>query len=94
LRIDKKKILWRFIQDNNLHKILSAEEIRTYILLVIKADNKNGEGILTLEELNSQTGEKIIKEKLHEIAQKFKETGLVESIVCRRRTLKFKLPPR
>lgn len=91
MRIDKRKSL-RVAVEKNLWEKLSPEEVRLYLLFIVRVDERNGEGKLNCQEIEEYLGTNIQKEKLKKASLVFEKLHLVRiEYVPEKSEVKFKL---
>jgi hypothetical protein len=91
MRIDKEKSV-RVAFEKNLWEELSPEEIRLYLLFIVRADERKGEGKLNGEEIEKYLGINIQKEKLKKVSSTLEKLHLAKiEYVPGKSEVKFKL---
>ena len=77
MKIDKRELLEKLSQ-TDLWQNLSAEEVRLYLLLIIRADEIKGAGKLSLEVFEGRLGSNFPRNQLEEAAHDLQSLNLVK----------------
>lgn len=91
MKINKEKSL-RLVFEKNLWEKLSPEEVRLYLLFVVRVDERKEEGKLNCQEIEEYLGINIQEEKLKKVFSTLEKLHLVRvKYVPGKSEVKFKL---
>lgn len=76
MQVDKRGLLKAFLDRGDPCKKLSADEIRLFLLLVVFAEGRKREGMLSWENVKKYLGDDFRKDRLKRAASTLGEAGL------------------
>jgi hypothetical protein len=78
MQVDKRGLLRAFLVKQDLCQKLSVDEIRVFLLLVVFAEERKREGMLSWENVKEYLGDDFRKDRLKRAASTLEEMGLAK----------------